>query len=165
MSLDLYIISEKPRTIVGTGVYIRENGRTRELKTPEEVRLYFPGKDVELRKYETDEVWHENMTHNLGKMARKVIGNKRNLYELLWRPQEDQVTQEWISEILECYKYILNNQELLKKMEEDNRIYEDDGSSYIWGSFDNLKNFVGSLVKCLIDLDISSEEYKLISDV
>ena len=56
MSLDLYIKSKTPIKKTGTGVYIRENGETRELKTKEEVKQYFPEQEVEEKTYETDEV-------------------------------------------------------------------------------------------------------------
>ena len=42
MSLDLYIKSNTPVKHRGTGIYIREQGGTRELKTKEEVLKYFP---------------------------------------------------------------------------------------------------------------------------
>ena len=95
MSLDLYIKSKTPIKKTGTGVYIRENGETRELKTKEEVKQYFPEQEVEEKIYETDEVWHGNMTHNLGRMADKVCSGNRTLYQLLWHPTEITVTKGW----------------------------------------------------------------------
>ena len=67
MSLDLYIKSEKTKQERGTGVYVRENGRTVELKTLDEVKKHFPNADFShIREdiYETNIVWHENITHN-----------------------------------------------------------------------------------------------------
>jgi len=46
MSLDLYITSKTPIRKRGTGVYVRENGQTVELKTMEEVRSHFPDSDL-----------------------------------------------------------------------------------------------------------------------
>lgn len=46
MSLDLYIIAPEPLVRKGTGVFIRDNGRTRELATIEEVRKHFPDVDI-----------------------------------------------------------------------------------------------------------------------
>gem|GEM_PF-6049046 len=46
MSLDLHIITPEPVIKHGTGVYVRENGQTLELKTMEEVRAHFPDKDL-----------------------------------------------------------------------------------------------------------------------
>ena len=59
MSLDLYITSKIPVRKRGTGVYVRENGRTLELKTLNEVIDHFPDADISHIKeyvYETDEV-------------------------------------------------------------------------------------------------------------
>ena len=39
MGLDLYIKSKTPIKKRGTGVYVRENGKTRELKTVAEVGM------------------------------------------------------------------------------------------------------------------------------
>lgn len=154
MSLDLYIISKKPIRRTGTGIYVRENGRNRELKTKEEVLCYF-GEDteVEVKVYETNEVWHENMTHNLGRMASKVKGKERDLYTLFWRPTESIVTKEWVTEVLRCYIYLKEHEEELKPLEEE------------WGTFDLLKEFTESLIKCLLDLPYDTEEYKIISSV
>lgn len=72
MSLDLYIKSNTPVKHRGTGIYIREQGGTRELKTKEEVLKYFPDINIDLVKetsYEDDTYFHINLTHNLTKMA------------------------------------------------------------------------------------------------
>lgn len=49
MSLDLYIYSRRPVRHQGTGVFVRDNGQTRELKTIDEVQYHFPDADL-LRK-------------------------------------------------------------------------------------------------------------------
>ena len=75
MSLDLYIRSRHPVKHRGTGVFIRDNGQTRELKTIEEVKAHFPDadtSDIDIREWEDDELFHCNMTHNLTKMASHV---------------------------------------------------------------------------------------------
>lgn len=59
MSLDLYIRSKTPVCKRGTGVYIRENGKTRELKTVAEVKEYFPDadlSDIKMQEYETNDL-------------------------------------------------------------------------------------------------------------
>ena len=166
MSLDLFIKSKTPIKKTGTGVYIRENGRTRELKTKEEVLCYFGNSDgVDVNVYETDEIWHENMTHNLGNIASKIKGKERNLYTLLWRPTENKVTKDWVTEILRCYTYMMEHEDELRPLEEENRIHESNGNSYIWGTYNLLKEFMESLVRCLLDLPYEREDYILISDV
>ena len=75
MSLDLYIRSRHPVKHRGTGVFIRDNGQTRELKTIEEVKAHFPDadtSDIDIREWEDDELFHCNMTHNLAGMASLV---------------------------------------------------------------------------------------------
>ena len=75
MSLDLYIRSHQPVKHRGTGVFIRDNGQTRELKTIEEVKAHFPDADtsnIDIREWEDDELFHCNMTHNLAGMASLV---------------------------------------------------------------------------------------------
>ena len=75
MSLDLYIRSHHPVKHRGTGIFIRDNGQTRELKTIEEVKAHFPDADISginIREWEDDELFHCNMTHNLTEMASHV---------------------------------------------------------------------------------------------
>ena len=72
MSLDLYIKSRRLVRHRGTGVFVRDNGQTRELKTLAEVREHFPDADltdVHVTDYEDDELFHANLTHNLTEMA------------------------------------------------------------------------------------------------
>ena len=80
MSLDVSLISKTPITKKGTGVFIRENGKNKEL-TVEEVREKFPNAVVEENEFETDCVFGANITHNLGRMA-----DKAGIYEACWRP-------------------------------------------------------------------------------
>ena len=82
MSLDVTLISKTPITKKGTGVFIRENGKRKEL-TIEEVREKFPNAVIDENVYETECVFDANITHNLGKMA-AVAG----IYEACWRPEE-----------------------------------------------------------------------------
>ncbi len=75
MSLDLYIKSCRPVRHRGTGVFVRDNGQTRELKTLAEVREHFPDADltdVHVTDYEDDELFHANLTHNLTEMASHI---------------------------------------------------------------------------------------------
>lgn len=163
MSLDLYIMSKTPLKKTGTGVYIRENGETRELKTKEEVSKYFPGKEVEEKTYETKEVWHGNVTHNLGRMADKVSPGVRSLYQLFWHPTETTVTRDWVSEVFECYQELKSRKDHFKPMEEENRVTEKDGKTYLWGTYDNLLKFTKSLLECLLELNYEETEYDLIA--
>ena len=46
MGLNLYIETNEKNKHRTTGVYIRENGMNKELKTIEEVKKYFPNRDI-----------------------------------------------------------------------------------------------------------------------
>lgn len=82
MSLDVSLISKTPITKKGTGVFIRENGKNKEL-TVEEVREKFPNAVIEENEFETECVFDANITHNLNKMA-----DAAGIYEACWRPEE-----------------------------------------------------------------------------
>lgn len=108
MSLDLYIKSSRPLRHRGTGVFVRENGATRELKTLAEVKEHFPDadlNDIHVTDYEVDELFHCNMTHNLTEMASHIpiagtegicalprfaddpTDKPLSAYNLLWHPE------------------------------------------------------------------------------
>lgn len=82
MSLDVSLISKTPITKKGTGVFIRENCKNKEL-TVEEVREKFPNAVVEENEFETECVFDANITHNLNKMA-----DAAGIYVACWRPEE-----------------------------------------------------------------------------
>ena len=166
MSLDLYIKSEKNRQEGGTGVYVREKGRTIELKTLDEVRRHFPDADLsQIREYvyETDIVWHENMTHNMGDMARNVPIGYLTLYDYLWHPKEhgfEKVTEEY-------RKGISDGLQFLEKHKKELLLFEppvDPDTGKRWGDYDLLVSFCASLSLCLSELNLS-EEYEIESDV
>ena len=48
-------------------------------------------------------------------------------------------------------------------MEEENRIFEENGRTYLWGTYDNMVKFTKSLLECLLDLDYENIEYDLIA--
>ena len=178
MSLDLYIHSRKPIRHRGTGVMVRDNGVTRELQTVEEVRAHFPDAQnldkIRIREWEDNELFHANMTHNLGKMAGHVPlpGVKTTAYELLWHPEQaDGITMttehhrdeddgyewdeelavldaEYVRQATEALLYVGAHREELEPLNPDNG----------WGSYDVLHRFLRQLVHCL--LEIPAEEYE-----
>lgn len=155
MSLDLYLSTKQKREHVGTGVFIREDGKTKELQTIEEVRAHFPDMDtseIEERVYETNYLFDKNITHNLGKMADHVPCNegKNTLYHLLWRPEEHdfcKVTEQYRLMIAECLAYMLTHRTELEQYNPSNG----------WGSYDSLLNFVINLSKELSNWDGEEE--------
>lgn len=80
MSLDVDLIAKVPVKKHGTGVFFRDNGKTRELSI-DEVKEKFPNAEVEESEYEDDVVFSANITHNLGDMA-----DEAGIYEAVWRP-------------------------------------------------------------------------------
>ena len=161
MSLDLYIESKTPIKKRGTGVYVRENGKNRELKTVAEVKEYFPDADlgdIKIYEYETEDLWHENITHNMWKMADHVPVGEQSLYMYLWRPDEigfTRVTVEYVRGVFTGLLYLKGHkEELLQYLPP---IHPETGER--WGSYEQLVDFCVSLVNCLNELDYETEEY------
>ena len=166
MSLDLYITSKIPVRKRGTGVYVRENGRALELRTLNEVIDHFPDADISHIKeyvYETDEVWHENITHNMTEMADHVPIGELTLYDYLWRPKEhgfEVASVDYMKGVFEGLLYLKKHKEELLPYEPP--INPETGER--WGNYDLLVSFCASLVKCLKELDLS-QEFEIESDV
>lgn len=86
MSLDISLkIKKKIAKKKGSGIFIRENGQTKEItreewdeKFPNREPVKFIGGDTT-----TNEVFDENITHNMNLMAQKA-----GLYFAMWRPEE-----------------------------------------------------------------------------
>lgn len=162
MSLDLKIRTNKLIRHVSTGVYIRENGETIELKTIEDIKKYFPDKDIshiQEQVYYDDKIWTRNITHNLTDMASQVIiNNSVNLYKLLWRPKENGfefVTNEYV----ECINQALS---ILKVNKTELEIYNPKNG---WGNYNCLLSFVEDLSKCLNSLDLNDSKYFIESSI
>ena len=159
MSLDLTISTKKKYKKTGTGIWVRDGGMTREITSLEEARSRFPGKDIKLNTYETDEFWTGNMTHNLGKMAGHVNTTEGlTLYDLLWEPAEHGfsiVNQEWIEGIMLGYLEVRKRKKELLKYNPPNG----------WGSYEVLLGFMSDLVRALTQVDLENETYKIYSSV
>lgn len=159
MSLDLDIISSKPVKHSGTGIYVRRNGQTVELKTLDEIREYFPDADISnfsMKVYENRTVWSGNITHNLKQMAKNVPinpFNNKTLCDYLWYPDILYVDQEYIDSIQIGYDYLVENKESLEKFNASNG----------WGTYETLLEFVESLNECLQKLIIESPDDYTIS--
>lgn len=134
MSLDVTLISEVPTVKnIGTGIYTREGGKTREL-TYEEACIKYPDSDIEesTECYEDNVLYDDNITHNLGEMA-----DKAGLYDAIWRPYR--LTKDYSEDLEKEYR---------KEME-----YEDSQTIYAEQLITNLS--VG-----LINLLTSPKEFK-----
>lgn len=82
MGLDVSLYSKTAVSKKSTGVFIRENGKNREL-TISEIQEKYPNAEIEMLEYESDCVFQANITHNLGKMATEA-----GIYYACWRPEE-----------------------------------------------------------------------------
>jgi hypothetical protein len=91
--------------------------------------------DVDLMVIQPVSVFSLNITHNLGKMASKVIlSTGQTLYDILWRPDENgYYNAEDISELLyEGLHILISSPEEYKKYNPENG----------WGEYDGLVQFV-----------------------
>lgn len=88
MSLDVYLTAEKPTKREESGIFLRENGTTREV-TRFEWDARFPGTEPVAATYDEPDqtVFSSNITHNLGRMA-----GAAGIYQHLWRPEEINIT-------------------------------------------------------------------------
>lgn len=128
MSLDVYLVSPEPTKKVGTGIFVRDNGETREL-TLEEAQIKYPGFEVQESEYESEYVYDANITHNLNTMAQEA-----GIYMHLWRPEEIGITkaEELIEPLREGLHLLKMDPERFKKFNPDNG----------WGSYEGLVKFV-----------------------
>lgn len=144
MSLDLYIISKTPVSHLGTGVFVRQNGANVELSV-DEVKKAYPDSEVEVREYEDNEVWHGNITHNMGKMAKQVSVSVYTLYQLLWRPEETDLVPDGhpTQRYLDCLGIAL---EKLKADKDRLLVYNPSNG---WGTYRDLLNFTADFLDAL----------------
>lgn len=130
MSLDISLHSDDGHKGKAGGIFIRKGGRTVEITREEWDRLKNPGKEpVQVKPYETDELFSANITHNLGEMA-----DRAGIYYALWQPEE----KDWklasdITPVLE------EGLRLLKKYPE---FFKEFDSENGWGVYEHFVPFV-----------------------
>lgn len=86
MSLDVYLrIPGAALKKTSSGIFVRENGQTKEISEAEWREKHPDWQPVKFVSPEetTDEVFHANITHNLGEMAAAAL-----IYKAIWRPEE-----------------------------------------------------------------------------
>ena len=133
MSLDVSLYIDTPIPVKGTGVFIRDNGRQREL-SPAEVAARWPGAEVAEQEYETNEVFQWNITHNLNRMAEEA-----GLYVCLWKPEG--MGLEYARALIPWLQKGLAN----LKAEPDR--YRQFNPENKWGSYEGLVEFVEAYLK------------------
>jgi len=128
MSLDIYLTTEKKvKKQQSSGIFIRENGQIREI-SEDEWEKRFPDKNpvkVVLDEIETNTVFDENITHNMGEMA-----DKAGIYYAMWRPEEKgwKVAGDIISVLEKGIKKLKAKPKYFEKFNPDNG----------WGSYELL---------------------------
>ena len=133
MSLDVYLeMDNKPIERLGTGIYIREDGQTKEI-TIDEWYERFPDRDpivIDYTEYGSEIYW-SNITHNLGNMA-----NEAGIYKHLWRP--DEIGIEKAKQLIEP---LTNGLALLQSEPER---FKEFNPSNGWGDYYGLVQFVAN---------------------
>ena len=135
MSLDVFLTLEGEKTAryagPGSGIFVRENGQTKEISL-EEWNAKHPGQEpVVLRGMpeEDGRVYSANITHNITEMA-----NRAGLYMALWRPEEMGYT--------EAYQLIEPLEEGLKRLLRDPDYFRKFNAANGWGTYEVLVEFV-----------------------
>lgn len=146
MSLDFYLTTKETRKVKSSGIFIRENGETKEISVKEWNEKFPNRKPVKVTslidEYETNTVFDKNITHNLVQMA-----NKAGVYYALWRPEEKgwKHAGDIVPALEKGLKKLLDKPEVFKKMNPDNG----------WGSYENLVSFVESTLEACKEYPLS----------
>ena len=131
MSLDVYLMLEDTYVLhTEPRIFIRDGGQNKEISREEWDTLY-PGREpVTLSAgVESGTVYHANITHNLNVMA-----GKADLYNALWRPDENGF--ETAEQLIQTLMYGLN------ALKSDREYYEQFNPTNGWGTYDGLIQFV-----------------------
>ena len=141
MSLSVYLnFKETVTKPASSGVFIRENGRTKEI-TMEEWNEKFPGKELvkfDGQETETGEVYCANITHNLNSLAKAV-----EIYYHIWRPEEIGITKA--SEIIEPLKAGI------EKMKAEPEKYKKFSAENGWGTYEQFVPWVERYLNACIE--------------
>lgn len=142
MSLDISLKVETPVITTSTGIYVKNNGSTKELSI-KEVKEKFPDTDIELKTSVSEYVYETNITHNLTTMA-----DKAGLYEALWRPHrlsinydvpEGEHELEWAFEeanVTKAEDIIEIVKEGLNKLKANPSFYKKFNAQNGWGTYE-----------------------------
>lgn len=140
MSLDVYLtlpgatrfvqVGSAPEVYVRSGIFIREDGQTKEISR-EEWDERFPGQEPVVASLEADgdKVYRANITHNLSQMAVAA-----GVYKCLWCPDELGITKA--VELVESLR------EGLILLKSDPERFEQYNPPNGWGNYQGLVRFV-----------------------
>lgn len=133
MSLDVYLKPADPIIKKSTGIFIRQDGSTKEV-TVEEWNQLNPDRmiqvgDFEESEYESDYVYEANITHNMGKMAAEC-----GVYDVVWSPDENNITT--------AHQLVQPLTEGLKKLKSDPEHFKQFNPQNKWGNYNALVLFL-----------------------
>lgn len=135
MSLDVYLTTEQSRPVTGSGIFVREGGRKKQISREEWDKIY-PGREpvVFHGEDETNDVYSANITHNLGQMARAA-----GIYLHLWHPDEIGVVKasQLIDPLRETLAALRSDPERFKAHNPPNR----------WGNYEQFVEFVADYLR------------------
>lgn len=130
MSLDVYLINEDPAKRGGSGIFVRQDGATKEI-TRAEWDAAFPGREPVIVQDPGGHVYWRNITHNLTDMARAA-----GIYEALWRPEDVGITH--------AHQMIGPLSTGLARLRYDPAKYEAMNPANGWGTYGGFVDFVES---------------------
>lgn len=145
MSLDVYLTIPGRQAESREKIFIREGGKNKEISR-EEWGDRYPGREpVTVTTSDGEEVYSDNITHNLNLMAKEA-----GVYKPCWRPDEIGVTKahQLIPMLSDGYLRLRNRPELFRKFNPTNG----------WGDYEGLLAFVKNyLIACINyhDADVS----------
>lgn len=130
MSLDVYLtIKGLKQGYSGSGIFIRENGRVKEISRAEWDEK-FPGREPVIAQSQDDnEVYSANITHNLTKMAYEA-----GIYKHLWRPDE--------LNIKKAYELMIPLSAGLGLLESNPEHFKEFNPPNGWGDYEEFVEFV-----------------------
>src|SRR5512146_2483208 len=138
MSLDVYLRVRGSQNPGGSGIFVREAGRTVEISRAEWDEK-FPGREpvIALAVSADETVFSANITHNLGEMAAACIvayDPALTLYAVVWRPDEHGITtaRQLIAPLARGLTNLTVNPFAYKNFNPRNG----------WGTYENLVAFV-----------------------
>lgn len=141
MSLDVYLTLEGENVDQGTGIFIRENGRLREISL-KEWEEKFPNTipiivQQEIEDDENDCVFSYNITHNLNIMAEEA-----GLYTAMWHPEDANWThaKDIIAPLKEGLDNLKSNPDHYKTFNLKNG----------WGDYEGLVHFAESYLEACL---------------
>ena len=129
MSLDVYLNLDSSTSKSGSGIFVREDGETKEISRAEWDEKFPDREPIVIEEGSDSQVYQANITHNLNTMAQKA-----NIYEYLWRPEE--VGKEKAKELI---KPLEKGLELLKDKPNYFKTFNPENG---WGDYEGLVRFV-----------------------